>query len=111
MKIYQFEGAGYKPLILYNGWRVAMAGFAEHLLEENLRKLERHLQTDEVFILLQGEAVLHIGMKKERCPMEIGKIYNVLCGEWHAISMTPGTIVAIVENDDTGAENTEYYYF
>ena len=82
MKIYQFEGAGYKPLISYNGWRVAVAGFAEHLLEENLRKLERHLQTDEVFILLQGEAVLHIGMEKERCPMEIGKIYNVLCGEW-----------------------------
>ena len=31
MKIYQFEGTGYKPLISYNGWRVAMAGFAEHL--------------------------------------------------------------------------------
>ena len=101
---------GYCPLVSYNGWRVAVANSCERLLEENICKLERHLKTDEVFILLQGTAVLHIGMEMQRVPMEIGKIYNVHCGEWHAISMLPNTKVAIIENDDTCAENTDYHY-
>ncbi|MBQ9131922.1 MAG: cupin domain-containing protein [Clostridia bacterium] len=111
IEVKKFSGEGYFPLISYNGWRVAIANFCERLREENLCKVERHTKTDEVFILLQGEAVLHIGMELNRIPMESGKLYNVTCGQWHAISMTPDTKVAIVENDDTGKDNTEYYYF
>lgn len=111
IEIKEFNGEGYAPLISYNGWRVAVANFCERLREEDICKVERHTKTDEIFILLQGEACLHIGMELKRIPMETGKIYNVKCGEWHAISMIPNTKVAIIENDDTGPENTDYHYF
>ena len=110
IEITEFNAGGYSPLISYNGWRVAIANFCERLREENISKLERHTKTDEIFILLQGEAVLHIGMELNRIYMELGKLYNVKCGEWHAISMISNTKVVIVENDDTGEDNTEYYY-
>ena len=111
MYIKESEVGGYSPLISFNGWRVAVANFCERLKEENLCRVERHLDTDEVFILLQGEATLHIGKELKKYSMEKGKFYNVQRGEWHCISMKPNTKVAIIENDDTGKHNTEEYYF
>ena len=111
MKIKEFNGGDYYPLFSYNGWRVAVANSCDRLKEENLCRLERHLKTDEIFVLLQGEATLHIGKEMRPYPMEIGKFYNVNCGEWHCISMKAETKVAIIENDDTNDENTERYYF
>ena len=111
IEIKEFNGEGYAPLISYNGWRVAVANFCERLREKNICKVERHTKTNEIFILLQGEACLYIGMELKRIPMETGKIYNVKLGEWHTISMIPNTKVAIIENEDTGPENTEYHYF
>lgn len=111
LEIKEFSGEGYAPLIAYNGWLVAVVNACERLLEENICKVERHPESDEVFVLLEGEAVLHVGMERTRVPLETGKFYNVRHGEWHAISLTPGSKVAIVENDGTGVENSEYYYF
>lgn len=111
LEIKEFNGEGYYPLISYGGWRVAIANFCERLREENLCKRERHIETDEVFILLQGVAALHVGTDMQKVPMEIGKVYNVKCGEWHAISMMPDAKVAIIENDNTSPHNTEYFYF
>lgn len=109
--IKDFDGEGYAPLVAYNGWRVAMVNYCERLREENIVRVERHLKTDEIFILLSGEATLHIGKELKRYPLALGKIYNVKCGEWHCITMKPGAKVAIVENDDTSDANSEKYYF
>lgn len=107
----EYSGEGYMPLIEYEGWRVAIANFCDRLLEKNLCKMERHLETDEVFILLKGEATLHVGKDMGKHIMEKGKVYNIKCGEWHCISMKQDTKVAIIENSGTGEKNTEYYYF
>lgn len=111
MEICEFIGDGYMPLTAYGGWRVAMINACERLEEKNLTRTERHLTTDEVFILLRGEATLYIGAERKRFPMEIGKLYCLKCGEWHCISMQVGAKVAVVENDDVGEANTEYVYF
>ena len=110
MDILYFNGDGYKPIVSYNGWRVAIANACERLFTDNPQRLERHLESDEVFILLCGEATLHIGVKSERHAMLPGMVYNVKRGEWHAITMIPGTKVAIIENDDTCEANTEFMY-
>ena len=110
MDIYEFNGEGYMPLIDYNGWRVAIINFSEKLLQENICKMERHLETDEVFILLNGEANLYVGEEMKKYIMEPGKFYNIKCGEWHCISMKKDSKVAVVENSDTGKKNTEYRY-
>ncbi len=111
MEICAFNGEGYMPLTAFGTWRVAMVNACERLLRENLQRMERHMETDEIFVLLQGDATLHIGHDRTDYPMELGKLYCVKCGEWHCISTAPGAKVLIVENDDVGEANTEYIYF
>ena len=111
MEIKDCDIDGYSPLFSYNGWRVAVANACDRLKKENLYRLERHLNTDEVFILLKGSATLHIGKEMSEYHLEIGKFYNVKRGEWHCISMEEGAKVAIIENDDTNDDNSEKYFF
>ena len=111
LEVLEFLGEGYDRTLAYGAWRVAIINSMPKLLEENMWKLERHLLTDEAFVLLRGSAALHIGKELRRVQMEEGKIYNVRCGAWHAITMMPETKVLVIENDDTCPENTEIFLF
>ena len=111
VEIYGYEGAGYQALVDYNGWRVAIIHSPEGRLENAISKIEKHLETDEVFILLVGEAALYVGEGMKKYKMEPGKIYNVKCGEWHCITMGENSKVAVVENSNTNEGNSVYRYF
>ena len=91
----------------FGKWRVAYLNDAPVFREENFCQMERHNETDEVFILLEGAATLVIGEEMNRIPMEPHKIYNIPVGVWHNIFTTEGTRVLIVENEDTGLANSE----
>ena len=111
LEVTEYDGPGYKPLVDFNGWRVAVANYMPKLELSRLDFLERHLETDEVFVLLQGEGGLLIGKERLQVSLEIGKVCNVKRGIWHRVYMTPGAKVLIVENTDTGSHNTEYCSF
>ncbi len=99
---------GYKPQVHFEAWRVAILRYADLFDRDKLVRLERHHLTDEVFVLLEGEATLIIGENCEECPMEANKIYNVKKDVWHNIVVSRDARVLIVENDNTGRDNTEY---
>lgn len=109
--IIEYSNEGYKGVMSYGSWKVAFLNYARRFDENHFVKLERHLCTDEVFVLLFGEATLVCGESKERIPMKQGYIYNVRKGEWHHIFVKEGTKVLIVENADTSPANTEYMFF
>ena len=112
-EIAEYSEEGFRALVTYGSWRVAIINFAERLRKENFTRIERHLETDEVFILVEGSAVLVVGSECRRIPMEKGKVYNIKKCSWHHILMDPpdpATKVIVVENADTSAENTEYRY-
>ena len=111
LEITEYDGPGYKPLVDFNGWRVAVANYMPKLELSQVDFLERHLETDEVFVLLQGEAGLLIGKERLQIPLESGKVCTVKKGIWHRVYMTPGAKILIVENTDTGSHNTEYCSF
>jgi len=111
LEILEYNGDGYNPAMNFETWRVAIANFGEHFDRDRYNYLERHLLTDEVFVLLFGEARLVIGKEFSEIPLEIGKIYNVKKGVYHALLMDRDAKVLIVENHNTSQENTEYYYF
>lgn len=111
IEISSHDDPGYKKILSYESWRVSLMNFADHLEEGKLKRIERHMKTDEVFVLLEGNAVLLIGKEMEKYPMEKGKIYNVKAEAWHAISFSRDAKVLIVENENTTADNTEYIYF
>jgi len=111
IEIFEYDGVGYNPTMHFESWRVAIANFGEHFDKDRYNYLERHLLTDEVFVLLSGNAVLITGTDFSETPLTPNKIYNVKKGAWHALLMEKDAKVLIVENHDTARENSEYYYF
>lgn len=111
VEIYEYNGDNYNPTMNSDGWRVAFLNYGDEVEKSKLRFLERHLLTDEVFVLLNGNATLIIGKEMRHMPMENGKIYNVKKNIWHSIFMSPFSKVLIVENHNTSTENSEYYYY
>ena len=107
IEIYEHSGEGYLPLIDFQSWRVAILRYNKRFCK--LTGLERHLETDEVFVLLEGDATLVAGEpgNTTEYKMERNKIYNIPKGVWHHIIVTPDAYVLIVENSDTSVENTE----
>lgn len=108
VEIYDYNGESYRGAMRFGSWRVAYLNHGKPFMEENFEKIERHNKSDEVFILLTGKATLIIGEELNRIEMMPHKLYNVPKGVWHHIFTTEGTSVLIVENDDTGEENTEF---
>ena len=71
LEIISYEGENYKPLMAFQTWRVSPSTMAPRF--EKAIYLERHLLTDEVFVLLTGEATLLIGKDAVREPLAPGK--------------------------------------
>ncbi len=116
LDIIEYTQEGYKPLIDCNGWRVAFLRYLDELQPQNITYLERHMQTDEVFVLLGGEVTIMMGDGDQTVagvygvPMQPGKLYNVKRGAWHGVLMSKDATILLVENRDTGKDNTEYFY-
>ena len=55
---YEIKESGYHPFLIRDGWQVAQLNFDINQEVENIKKLDIHNHTDEVFILLKGTAVL-----------------------------------------------------
>ena len=114
LEIRDYEGAGFKPLVFFGSWRVAILRYMDELQPDHITTMERHLDTDEVFVLLCGRGTLILGGNESKSrrvmpqPMEIGRIYNVKCMAWHTILLSREASVLLVENCDTGHHNSEY---
>ena len=114
LEIYGYTGEGYKPLIDYGEWRVAVLRYLNGLQPDRIDTMERHTETDEVFVLLNGQGVLITGGNSQQVDgvypqvMEQGKIYNVKCNTWHTILLSRDASVLLVENRDTSVQNSEY---
>jgi ureidoglycolate hydrolase len=114
IEIKSYDRKGYKPLIDFGSWRVAILRWEEASLPVNIRSMERHTETDEVFVLLEGKATLILGGKGALVDciypqvMEIGKVYNIKQQVWHTAMLSQDASILIVENQDTGVENSEY---
>ncbi len=114
LEILEYEGEGYKPLMHYGTWRVAILRWLTGLLPENQSYMERHMQTDEVFVLLNGQASLVLGGNSAKVDslcferMEAGKLYNVRQDVWHTVMLSKDATILIIEENNTGEANTEY---
>ena len=105
--ITSYEGEGYVPMIDFEAWRVAILRYCEELEVQNLKTMQKHNETDEIFVLLEGNCTLFTGGKGDRIndidavAMEPLKLYNVKQGTWHTHTLDHKATVLIVENRDT----------
>jgi ureidoglycolate hydrolase len=107
-----YEGEGYKPVIDYNTWRVAILNYCEELEVQNIKTMQKHNETDEVFVLLKGNCTLFSGGKGDNISdvdgvaMKPLQLYNVKRGVWHTHTLDKDGMVLIVENKDTSDINS-----
>ena len=61
LEIQDYDGAGFKPLIFFGSWRVAILRYLDDLQPDQIDSMERHTETDEVFVLLRGRGTFNFG--------------------------------------------------
>lgn len=114
LEIREHVDPGYKPLVDFGEWRVAMLHFSPDLLPENLTRMQRHNETDEVFVLLEGRCILFVGEGNEAVTrlhaedLRPGLIYNVKQAVWHTHTLSADAKVLVVENRDTTYDNSPF---
>ena len=75
-----------------------------------LKIVKRHLCTDEVFLLVNGEATLFTADSDEPlCMTKMQKetLYVVEKNTWHHLQVSKDALLIAVENSDTTKENTQ----
>lgn len=112
IEISSYEGEGYQPVIDYQSWRIAFLNYCEELEVPNLKTMQKHKESDEVFVLLRGNCILFSGGTGENINsmdavlMKPLQLYNVKHGVWHTHTLDQEGMVLIVENQDTGDVNS-----
>jgi hypothetical protein len=114
IEVREHDEPDYMPLIDYQSWRVALINYTTDYLPEKINRMQKHTETDEVFVLLTGRCILFLGegdkgvTKVHALDMELYKLYNVKKGVWHSHTFSEDAKVLIVENRDTVYENSPF---
>ena len=113
-EIAEFNEVGYAPIIDYQSWRVAMLNYIDELEPDQIDNFQCHLETDEVFVLLNGRCILFLAdvddnrqiNKIHAIDMQPHRAYNIKRGIFHTHTLTEDAKVLIVENQDTSDINS-----
>ncbi|MDQ1330472.1 MAG: hypothetical protein QG578_735 [Thermodesulfobacteriota bacterium] len=114
LEVSDYDKEGYSPVVDYGSWRVAVLNYSNDLLPEKITAMQRHNETDEVFVLLRGRCVLFIGDGDKNVQeifaedMEPFKIYNVKKSVWHTHTLSRDAKILIVENRETTFDNSPF---
>nr|WP_320010869.1 hypothetical protein [uncultured Desulfobulbus sp.] len=114
LEVKRHDAASYQPLVDFESWRVAILNFSEDLLPEHLTRMQRHNETDEVFVLLSGRCILFVGEGAETVEQVYaeslvpGQVYNVKKAVWHTHTLSEDAKVLVVENRDTTYDNSPF---
>lgn len=114
LAVHSHQGTGYSPLVDYGAWRVALLNYDSTLEVQAVDKMQRHNETDEVFVLLKGRCLLFLGDGAEQVERIYAEdlrpclLYNVRRGVWHNHSLSKDAQVLVVENRDTTYDNSPF---
>ncbi len=114
IEVLTHSDAGYRPMVDYGTWRVALLNFSDDLRPDKIDAMQRHNNTDEVFVLLRGRCILFVGEGEDSISAIHGQvmapqtIYNVKKAVWHTHALSPDAMVLVVENRDTTYANSPF---
>ena len=106
----------YKPVLDFHGWKVAMLRHFDIVDPRHFYRVERHWNTNEVFILTAGEADLILFEGDDAptdqyyvTPMKLNVAYDVQQSVWHHAVMSEDAHIVIFERSETSVETTDYF--
>lgn len=102
--------ADFQPVVETAGWLVALMNWSPRFDLSGWGMLERHNNTDEVFVLLKGRSLLFVDTDAEFESLDMvpGVVYNVARGAWHNVIGTRDVQWLIVEGRPDPGQPTEY---
>lgn len=100
---YTYDGEDFCAVFSSKDWKIGLIRFSERF--SRLGQLERHLETDEIFVLLSGNATLYTDTEKTE--MKPCCVYNIPAGVWHHIVVSEDALILVAENENTSKLNTE----
>jgi mannose-6-phosphate isomerase-like protein (cupin superfamily) len=108
VEVLEWNGPGFRPLVEYGDWLVALMNWELRFHPTGVGDIERHSETDEVFVLTHGRGVLFVVLEDEIqvFDMKPGILYNVTKNTWHSVIGTKDTTWLIVESNHTCSDNT-----
>ena len=114
VSVADFEGEVLKRVFESGDWFVGIKNWKPANDAAHFDNMERHLQTDEVFVLLEGGCTLLVDHSPEnsctdiRCiPMEKNKVYCIHPSVWHNTITTKDAKLILMENRNTCMDNSE----
>lgn len=108
-----FTGEGMNRVYENAKWMVGIKNWKPANDRMGIDCLERHNETDESFILLNGECVLVYAVENGAAldfgavNMEPCKLYTIPKGLWHNTITEKNTKLALIEDASTGMENSD----
>lgn len=109
-----FDGEGLKRVYENDKWMVGIKNWKPANDAANIDCLERHNETDELFILLAGSCALlsavetpGSGLSMKVTFMEPLKVYNVPRSLWHNTVTDKNTKLILVEDSATSSKNSD----
>lgn len=114
IETYLHEGEGYNPFFIKDDWQVAQLNYVKEQDPVNISKIDMHLLTDEIFILLKGNAVLIGAVERDgvlifECKKMLeGITYNIPLNTWHNVAIEKEASMIIVEKSNTHLGDVVY---
>lgn len=115
MKIERYTYAGEAMQRVYENkkWTIGVKNWKPGSDPGMIDCLERHNETDELFVLLRGSCVLVCaeetdgGLKFDAEAMDPGAVYNIPQGLWHNAITSRDAKLIVIEDVSTGMSNSD----
>ena len=112
VEVKEYGGEGIGGLLEAKEYACLFLNFLPRLVPEKVTSMQKHTETDETFVLLNGQAMLFLADGEEKpehiscVKLEEGKSYTVPLGLWHAPVMSEDAKIFLVENIGTVDANS-----
>ncbi len=115
-EVYDFNGDGYQKLFHFNSWRIAELKYIEEIDASDVNFIECHLETDEVFVLLNGTCHMYLFEDNNttnsfvKLSLEKHKVYRIPKGVYHAHRLSKDAKILLIEEENTCNDNSHRIY-
>ncbi len=103
------QNGGFDVAFKNSCFKCAFIKLSEQYSFGTVLEMKRHNETDEIFVLLSGYAVMLIleNDSFKETVLEKETAYNVTKGTYHYLALSDDATVFVAENADTSSENTD----
>lgn len=101
--------AGFDTVIKSESFKCAFITLSPAYAFGTVEEMKRHNETDEIFILLNGRAVMLIYEDGVFSEYELSEntAYNVHAGTWHYLAVSEDASVFVTEKANTDSSNSD----